>query len=391
MRTTFITSALAFVVPALSAPTVIPITKRAGPVKPDSYIIQLKNGASDETWSQITQALLPSGSSITYDYRPLMPAFAAGNLKDTALTLLQRMPQVESIEQDPIVFLMEHEHAGGAPPDVVPSDALEYHNELFGRADSSGAYGSDVDIYAIDTGIYTEHLCFEGRASWGANFVGGPDTDENGHGTHTAGTAAGKKYGIATKANIVAVKVLGADGSGSNSGVIAGVNWAYQNFMKTNKSSIATMSLGSFTLPFIPTALNEAIEAAIAGGMHFTVAAGNSYLPASTSSPANIKGANTIGAVDSSNKKAAFSNWGYYIDVWAPGVDITSAWIGKPDAENTISGTSMATPYVAGILANAISKHGNKSPEEMSNDLKKHARPVVTGVLIGTKGLATQW
>lgn len=177
-------------------------------------------------------------------------------------------------------------------------------------------------------------------------------------GTDTAGTAVGKGFGFATAAKVIAVKgkflrdqrtrkrlrlpsVLSDQGSGNTSDVIAGVNYAYEQFKASGRPSIATMSLGGTALP--GSALDTAVQKAIEGGLHFTVAAGNSGAPADMTSPAHVKTANTIGAVDSNNNRASFSNFGDDIDVWAPGVDITSAWIGSPDANNTISGTSMAT------------------------------------------------
>ncbi|CAE6454206.1 unnamed protein product [Rhizoctonia solani] len=393
MRTAFVISALAFIVPALGAPTIIPITKRAGPVKSNSYIVQLKDGvASDSSLAMLKRKLAP-GSSITYNYAPLWNGFAA-TLNNDGLKFVQRMSEVALIEQDSIRSLAEYED-NSALGDISP--AVEHYPELVGRAETSGGSGKGAIIYGIDTGIYTQHNCFGGRAKPGKSFVdvmvmGESDTnDGNGHGTHTAGTAVGKGYGIAQYAIIVAVKVLNAQGSGPTSGVMAGIKWAYDDFKAGNKLAVATMSLGGRDPLGQDTSIDKMVQNAIAGGLHFTIAAGNDGLDAGTTTPARVDEANTIGAVDMKNQRAYFSNFGPKIDVWAPGVNIKSAWIGKPDAENTISGTSMATPYVAGILVNALDKYGSRTPAELSQDLKDHAKPVVTGGLTSNNLLATPW
>ncbi|KAH7327594.1 peptidase S8/S53 domain-containing protein [Rhizoctonia solani] len=396
MRTTFVVSALAFIVPALSAPTVVPITKRAGPVKPGSYLVMLKDNASTESvWSKITEVLLPSGSSITHDYRPLVSGLAV-DIQGNGLTLLQHFQEIKSIEQDSIASINYHD--GGAGFDIVPT-AVGRSHALVRRTDGPGVpKGEGVNVYGIDTGIYKEHNCFGGRAYPGEVFTeGGKPGDDNGHGTHTAATAVGSKYGIATNAKIFEVKVLDANGSGAYSQVIAGVNWATSHFKQRNEPGVATMSLGGPANKM----LEEAIQNAIAHGFHFMVAAGNDNVPADTTSPANVEAANTIGAVDKNNQKASFSNHGKFIDLWAPGVDIESAWIGGPDAKNTISGTSMATPYVAGIAAVMLSRCPKQlgSPTELSQRLKDNAKTkakfpltdIVASVMTRNKGIAQTW
>ncbi|CAE6444224.1 unnamed protein product [Rhizoctonia solani] len=386
MRTAFVVSALAFIAPALSAPTVVPIIKRAGPVKPNSYIVKLKDDASNETWSKLAEAMGQSGSSMTHDYRPLMNAFA-GNLLGSGLSVLQNSKDVEYIEQDSIVSIDHGDDDSGF--DLASSANVQPREPLAARTDAPVCDTKIVTVYGIDTGIYKEHNCFGGRAFPGFVYSGGTPGDDNGHGTHTIATAICTKYGLATSAHGIEVKgkLLGADGSGSSSDVIAGVVWAAEDFVSKNVPAVATMSLGG---P-IAKALDKAVEGAIGRGLHFTVAAGNSNAPADLFSPARVNEANTIGAVDSENKKASFSNFGPKLDAWAPGVNILSAWIGNPNAENTISGTSMATPHVAGILAVAICKYGNKKPEQISADLKSHAAPVVKGALLSTDLLAQPW
>ncbi|QRV89193.1 cuticle-degrading protease [Ceratobasidium sp. AG-Ba] len=375
MRAFISIAALAALIPALAAPTGnVPITKFPGQVKANSYIIKLKDGVNKDSHLNSIISSFVAGSSLQYKYGDVFHGYAV-TLKGKDLDFIRQSKDIEFIEEDGIVSIDYFPGDESAAAPVAP---------LAVRATG----GSGVDIYGIDTGIYTAHSQFGGRAKWGATYGGYANQDGNGHGTHTAGTAVGSTYGQAPSANIIAVKVLSDSGSGSNSDVISGVNYAYNQFKATGRPSIATMSLGGSAY----TALDNAVSTAISGGLHFTIAAGNSNVDASTTSPARVSTANTVGAVDSSNKKASFSNYGSVLDVWAPGVNILSAWIGSTTATNTISGTSMATPFVAGILAVAIGEYGNKTPAQLTADLKSHARAVVTGVPSGTTNLlATKW
>ncbi|KDQ11599.1 hypothetical protein BOTBODRAFT_57358 [Botryobasidium botryosum FD-172 SS1] len=375
-------SALALVLPALGAPTLVPIQKVAGPVKTDSYIIKLKDGADKRTHLiKLGQILGTSESHVKYTYDDVFNGYS-GTLTGSALEFIQSSKDVEYILPDGIATIQWEASAGSS---------IEYDAPIVEARDEVGALaegGSGVDVYDIDTGVYTSHSSFGGRARWGATFGGYANADGNGHGTHTAGTVGGSGFGPATSANIIAVKVLSDAGSGAYSDIIAGVNWAVSSARSSGRPSIATMSLGGSA----NTALDNAIVAAINAGVHFTIAAGNSNVDAATTSPARVAAANTVGATDSNNAKASFSNFGSILDVWALGVNVRSAWIGGTSAVNTISGTSMATPAVAGILAVAIGRHGNKTPAALSTDLKNNARSVVTGANSSTtKLLATAW
>jgi oryzin len=228
--------------------------------------------------------------------------------------------------------------------------------------------GQNTRIYVVDTGILTTHTQFGGRASWGANFVtGSANTDENGHGTHCAGTAAGSTYGVAKKAALTAVKVLDANGAGAISGVISGIQWAVNDAVAKGKTkqSVISLSLGAG----YSAALNAAVAGAVSKGVVTVVAAGNGGVDASTYSPASEASAITVGATDSNDNRPSFSNFGSYIDVFAPGVSIKSAWIGSPANSNTavLSGTSMATPHVAGLAAYIIAKDGINGPGNVVN------------------------
>lgn len=210
-------------------------------------------------------------------------------------------------------------------------------------------------------GINSAHTAFGGRAIQGANFVDGESiADGNGHGTHCSGTTASSTYGVAKKATVIGVKVLDSAGSGYNSDILAGINWAI-NDAKTRAGvsrSVISMSLGGA----YSSQSNSAVRSATSAGIFCAVAAGNDGADASNTSPASESTACTVGATDSNDNRASFSNYGSVLDIFAPGVQILSTWIGSTSATNTISGTSMATPHIAGLAAYLIALEGPRSP-----------------------------
>lgn len=223
--------------------------------------------------------------------------------------------------------------------------------------------GEGVDVYVVDTGTNIDHVDFEGRAFWGKTIVANDeDVDGNGHGTHCSGTVAGKKYGVAKKAHVYAVKVLSSSGSGTMSDVVKGVEFAAESHVKKIKAakdgnakgfkgSTANMSLGGGKSPALDAAVNGAVDA----GLHFAVAAGNDNADSCKYSPAAAEKAVTVGASTLADERAYFSNYGPCNDIFAPGLNIQSTWIGSKYAINTISGTSMASPHIAGLLAYYLS------------------------------------
>lgn len=256
--------------------------------------------------------------------------------------------------------------------------------------------GEGVDVYVIDTGTNVNHVDFEGRAHWGKTIpVGDADVDGNGHGTHCSGTVAGKKYGVAKKANVHAVKVLRSNGSGTMSDVVKGVEWAAEAHVKAVKEakegkkkgfkgSTANMSLGGGKSVTLDRAVNAAVEL----GIHFAVAAGNDNADSCNYSPAAAENAVTVGASTLGDERAYFSNYGECNDIFAPGLDITSTWIGSNYAVNTISGTSMASPHIAGLLAYFLSMQPAADsefavPEITPAELKANI------IAIGTNGALT--
>ncbi len=229
--------------------------------------------------------------------------------------------------------------------------------------------GEGVDVYIIDTGTNVKHVDFEGRAHWGKTIpANDEDLDGNGHGTHCSGTVGGKKYGVAKKANIYAVKVLKSNGSGTMSDVVKGVEWAAISHSekvelakkgkgkKGFKGSAANMSLGGGKSVTLDLAVNAAVDA----GIHFAVAAGNDNADSCNYSPAAAQKAVTVGASTLADERAYFSNYGKCNDIFAPGLNILSTWIGSDTAVNTISGTSMASPHIAGLLAYLLSLQPSK-------------------------------
>ncbi|OMJ13141.1 Subtilisin-like protease, partial [Smittium culicis] len=227
--------------------------------------------------------------------------------------------------------------------------------------------GNGVTVYILDTGIYTQHNDFGGRAVWGTSFVSGEEnTDLNGHGTHVAGTVGSNTYGVAKRCRLVAVKIFGKSGNGPVSNVIAGIGYV-SNQYKSNTAEavirgmappkfVANLSLStSFS-----QALNSAVSALVSQGIPLVTSAGNSNANACANSPSSENSAITVGSIDVTDAQSYFSNYGKCVNLYAPGRSIKSTWIGSPDATNTISGTSMASPHVAGVAATIMSMYINE-------------------------------
>jgi len=279
-------------------------------------------------------------------------AFVAELNEDALAKLRTRTDLLKYIEVDSIVrtsYSTQTNATWGIDRTDQRSRPLDSTYRYFENA------GEGVDVYIIDTGILTTHNDFSGRASHGYDFHNDDNdaTDDNGHGTHCSSTAAGTTWGIAKNANLIAVKVLGRLGSGSLSNVAAGVAWAAEEHNNgVNKKSVASMSLGGSS----SLVLDNAVEAAIQEGLPVVVASGNSDADACDFSPARVATAITVNAATSTDARASFSNFGECTTLFAPGQEITAAWIGSNSATNTISGTSMACPHVAGAVAVILSQ-----------------------------------
>jgi subtilisin family serine protease len=285
------------------------------------------------------------------------------HLTRAQLRHLRHHPRVKYVEQDARVKELATQTS--APWNLVRIDQRGVYDGS-NRNYNYSSTGQGVHVYILDTGLQANHQDFGGRASHGYDAFGGKGLDENGHGTHVAGTVAGTKYGVAKETKLVGVKVLNKQGSGTTAGVIAGVNWVTAHHVADQ--SVANMSLGGGK----SQALNDAVTEMIDSGVFVSVAAGNNNQNACDFSPASTPTAFTTAASDVNDKKATFSNWGPCVDAYAPGVAITSDWIGSPTAIHTISGTSMAAPAVAGVAALYLSGHAS-TPAGASTWILDHA------------------
>lgn len=368
--------ALVALIPAvMGAPTeLLTVTKYHGKVKPGSYIVFAKTSAAR---GSLVDRLRVNDTVKTMTFDAVLPNAFAVALNEEVLNLLRADPDVESIYEDGIATGFKSVTQANTPwglqrisqDRVVGGDAsLKQYNYKY---DSSS--GENVDVYVLDTGINIQHVEFGGRARYGATFV--PSTlnanDDDGHGTHCAGIVGGNSVGVAKNVNLIAVKVLDSSSKGSWSQIIAGMEWAYTSSKNSGKPSIFSMSLGS---PAFEPA-DQAVGIVIDAGIHVVVGAGNDGVDADNISPARAKQALTVAASDINDKFATYSNYGPAVKIIAPGSDVISTWIGSNTAYEMISGTSMATPHVAGVIATTISQFGNTSPANM------------TSYLVGTLGL----
>ncbi|KAF2657879.1 subtilisin-like serine protease-like protein PR1A [Lophiostoma macrostomum CBS 122681] len=361
------------------------ITPRAGQIIPGKYIIKLKNDAVQALASEALD-LLDSEPEHKWDFGGFK-GFGA-EISDEIVEKIAALPGVEYIEKDAIVQANFGDIELQARTYVTQTSATWGLGRISHVSPGTSTYvyddsaGTDTCAYVIDTGIYTAHPEFEGRATFLANYAGdGQNTDGNGHGTHVAGTIGSKTYGVAKQTKLYAVKVLDSSGSGTNSGVISGINYA-ANDQKTRScpnGAVANMSLGGSK----SSAVNSAVASAVSAGLFFAVAAGNDGANAANYSPASEPTAFTVGATDSSDKIASFSNYGAVVDVFAPGVSILSTW--NNGGTNSISGTSMATPHVAGLAAYLLGFEGKKTPAALGSRIQALAnKSKISGIPSGT-------
>ena len=256
--------------------------------------------------------------------------------------------EAEALSQDFRVAYVEED--GIVTADTTQSnppwglDRIDQRNRPLSGTYTYNWTGSGVRAYVIDTGIRTTHTQFGGRASNVFDAFGGSGADCNGHGTHVSGTIGGSTYGVAKSALLRGVRVLDCNGSGSNSGVIAGVDWVTSNHINP---AVANMSLGGGASSALDTSVNNLANS----GVPIAVAAGNSNVDACGTSPARAANAITVGATTTTDARASFSNFGTCLDIFAPGSGILSSWFSSDTATATLSGTSMASPHVAGVAA----------------------------------------
>ena len=349
--------------------------KAAGPATvPNGWIVVFHGRVADVD-GEVDAIGRRLGIGASQRYRHALKGFAA-TMPPQAVEALRTNPNVAYIEQDEIVKAVATQSNA-----TWGIDRIDQRNLPLSGTYTYNQTGAGVDAYIIDTGIRRTHVEFGGRAVTGFDAIipGGPAMDDNGHGTHVAGTVGGATYGVAKGVRLIAVKVLSAAGVGLNSQVISGIDWVTGHH--TTAPAAANMSLGGGA----STALDDAVRASIADGVTYCVAAGNDGANASTSSPARVTQAITVGATSRTDGWASFSNFGSVVDILAPGVDVTSAWWLTDTSTNTISGTSMATPHVCGAAVLYLSANPGASPAAVSSALTTNATAnVITGVPAGT-------
>src|SRR5437868_3558449 len=329
---------------------------------PGDYIITLRDNVANVDAVAASISGLHKGA-LKHLYKSALKGFAIHNITEAAAAAIASDPRVARVEADQVMTVVGTEDPATWGIDRVDQNALPLDNTYNYAND-----GSNVTVYIIDTGINFAHVDFGGRASKGIDEVtiGGSAADCNGHGTHVSGTVGGTTYGVAKNVNLVAVRVLNCQGSGTTSGVVAGIDWVTANRVLP---AAANMSLGGG----LSTTLNQAVARAVASGVTFAVAAGNSSASACNSSPSSEPSAITVGATDINDGFAYFSNFGSCVDINAPGVSITSDWYGSNTATNTISGTSMATPHVTGAAALYLSANPSGKPADVASALTSNA------------------
>lgn len=390
---------------------------------PDSYLVVLKDGvrahdfstlAAQSTHSsdfssshQFTFGRRPtslwndivSGIKHVYDIGPFQGI--AGRFHPEALHLIRTNPAVAYVERDSvgrIAKVKTQQNATWGPARLSRRNSLAVKQEDAGEAafdylhDPRG--GLNVTVFVVDTGINLEHKEFEGRAEWGITTVeGGNEYDDHGHGTHCAGTVGSRTFGVAKSAHLVAVKVIGGDGHGSVSEFIAGVDFVIRRHLElkriqgaNHRGSVATMSIGYER----SRAMDTVVRAAIDAGIHVAVAAGNDGADYCEIQSPRVEGTFTVGASTIEDERAIWSNYGPCVDIFAPGRTVLSTWIGSDTATEVASGTSMATPHLAGLLAyylalQPVSESGFSSgiltPKELKGlVLSKATRGALTNV-----------
>ncbi|KAI1379565.1 oryzin precursor [Hypoxylon crocopeplum] len=360
-----------------------PILAARGEAIPGKWIAVLKPESSSlSLLSTVTDAL--GGMTPKHTYR--IGGFHGYSISasDAVISSIADLAEVAYIEPDYKISIASLTTQSAAPWGLArissrTPGASEY------RYDESAGEGTYA--YIIDTGIYVDHPEFGRRATFGANFVDGNsnNTDENGHGTHVAGTTGSETYGVAKKTNLIAVKVLGADGSGAISQVIAGLQWAVDDATSNGRigKAVGNISLGA--LRILSSSVNTAAAAAVEAGLFLAVAAGNGNLDAALYSPASEPTVCTVGATQADDERASFSNYGSLIDIWAPGVDIMSTWNNGSTA--IISGTSMATPHITGLSAYLLALEGARDPSALCQRIQDLATPDVVGDSLSTNNL----
>jgi len=340
---------------------------------PDSYLVVFKDetlrGDQAGIRTQTDRLAAKYDVKVEHVYEYAVRGFA-GTMTLAAARRLAAEADVAYVEQNVVVHAFDTQ----LNPPSWGLDRIDQRDLPLDQRYTYRTKGSSVLAYVIDTGIRITHTTFGGRAIWGTNTTGdGIDTDCNyyGHGTHVAGTIGGAEYGVAKGVTLVAVKVLGCDGSGSLAGVVAGVDWVTGHH-QIGKPAVANMSLGAnghFDV------LEDAVRNSIADGIVYTIASGNSNIDACNVSPARVTEAITVNASTINDLRASYSNWGTCTDIFAPGDEIVSASNASDTAFASLRGTSMAAPHVAGAAALLLDQNALLTPSQVTLAILRAATP----------------
>ncbi|CAA9299403.1 MAG: Alkaline serine exoprotease A precursor [uncultured Gemmatimonadaceae bacterium] len=366
-------------VPSPSDPSLSRAPGDESEVIPDQYIVVFDEGA-DDVPGLARRLAAQANAEVRYTYQSAVKGFA-GRMSAAAAAALERHPAVAYVEADQVMRASATQYMDAAG-DPWGLDRINQRSLPLDKQYTYTYTGSGVRAYIIDTGLDAAHAQFEGRAQNVYDALGGNGNDCNGHGTHVGGTVGGKTYGVAKQSLVRGVRVLGCDGSGSTSGIVAAVDWVRTNRVNP---AVANMSLGGG----YSATLNTAVTNLANSGVFVAVAAGNENQDACNVSPASAGAAFTTAASTKTDAKASYSNYGTCVDAYAPGSAIKSAWIGSGTTEtNTISGTSMASPHVAGVAALVKHRYGDVSSSSVTTYIKNAATSgVILGNVSGTPNL----